>query len=150
MIIKGNAVGHPFPDPRNGLSMQGGIDMNGQKLNGIKNPEADDEATNKGYVESYVGSYVDSKKFVPPNVVLPADGWSAAAPYTQTVQVTGILATDRPYYGVVLSDDRETALAEKEAFAMVDDLDTGDGVVTFTCLDDKPEVALTIQMEVNR
>ena len=122
--------------------MQGAINMNGQKLNGIKTPEADDEAANKGYV--------DSKRFVPPNVVLSAAGWSAEAPYTQTVAVAGILETDRPHYGVVLSEDRETALAEKEAFAMVDDLDTGANVVTFTCLEDKPDVALTIQMEVNR
>lgn len=129
-------------NPQEGLSMQGGINMNGQMLNGIKTPGADDEAANKGYV--------DGKRFVPANVVLSAAGWSADAPYTQTVAVEGILKTDRPHYCVVLSEDRETALAEKEAFAMVDDLDTADGSITFTCLEDKPSVALTIQMEVNR
>lgn len=133
-------------NPEEGLSMKGGINMNGKTLNGVKNPTASDEAANKGYVETYVST----KRFIPENVVLSANGWSAEAPYTQTVAVAGILATDRPHYGAVLSDDLETALAEKEAFAMVDELDTADGSVTFTCLEEKPAVALNIQMEVNR
>lgn len=84
-------------------------------------------------------------------VNLPADSWQGdAAPYTQTVELAGILATDRPHFGVVLSDEMETALSEKEAFGMVDELDTADGSVTFTCLEDKPGVALSVQMEVNR
>lgn len=122
--------------------MTGELKMNGQPISGLNSPTTNDQAANKGYV--------DGKRFVPPNVVLTAAGWSAAAPYTQTVAVAGILATDRPHYGVVLSDDMETALAETEAFAMVDDLDTADGSITFTCLEDKPSVSLTIQMEVNR
>ena len=102
--------------------------------------EANQPAT-KGFVES---------KHFPANVTLLASGWSAEAPYTLTVEVAGILATDQPHYGVVYSEDVETALAQKEAFAMVDDLDTADGSVTFTCFEDRPEVDIPIQMEVNR
>lgn len=83
-------------------------------------------------------------------VVLPVNGWTDAAPYTQTVQVAGILETDQPHYGVIYSADTATALAEKEAFAMVDDLDTAAGSVTFTCFESVPAVNLTIQLEVNR
>lgn len=84
-------------------------------------------------------------------VVLPAAGWTgAAAPYTQALQVAGILETDRPHYGVIYSADPSTAVAEKAAFAMVDDLDTAEGSVTFTCLEEAPAVDLTIQLEVNR
>ena len=46
MIIKGNTVGHPLPDPRKGLSMAGGINMNGNKLTGLTAPEADTDAVN--------------------------------------------------------------------------------------------------------
>lgn len=145
MIIKGNSVGCPLPDPQKGIAMQGDINMNGNSLSGIKIPETADDAANKGYVESYV----DSKHFFR-DVTLTAAGWSKAAPFTQTVEVEGILTTDRPHYGVVLSDDMETALAEMDAFAMVNDLDTAAGSVTFTCLEEKPAVALNIQMEVNR
>lgn len=51
MIIKGNSVGYPLPDPRKGLEMQDGINMNGQKITGLNTPVADDEAANKGYVD---------------------------------------------------------------------------------------------------
>ena len=80
-------------------------------------------------------------------VAVPASGWSASAPYTQTIAVEGILATDTPHWGVVYSD---AALAEKEAFSVVDELDTAAGSVTFTCYEEKPGVDLTILMEVNR
>ena len=52
MIIKGNTVGHPLPDPRKGMAMQGAIDMNGQALTGLKTPEADTDAATKKYVDS--------------------------------------------------------------------------------------------------
>lgn len=128
--------------PSGGGDLTGELRMNGQPIRGLNAPTANDQAANKGYV--------DGKRFVPANVVLSAAGWSAEVPYTQTVAVAGILKTDQPHYGVVLSANLETALAETEAFAVVDDLDTADGSVTFTCLKDKPSVALTIQMEVNR
>jgi hypothetical protein len=41
-------------------------------------------------------------------------------------------------------------MAEKESYSYVDDLDTEDGFVTFTCFENKPTVTLNIQMEVNR
>ena len=142
MIIKGNTVGHPLPDPRKGMTMHGAINMNGQTLTGLNAPEADNDAATKKYAESYADSL--HKNFT---VTLTAAGWSEAAPYTQTIAVDGILETDRPHYGVVYS---ENATAQKEAFAMVDDLDTANGSLTFTCFEEKPEVDLTIQLEVNR
>lgn len=90
--------------------------------------------------------YVDNTHMTA-TVALLASGWSEAAPYTQTVAVEPILATDQPHYGVVYSENWE---AEKEAFALVDELDTADGSVTFTCFEDKPGADITIQMEVNR
>jgi hypothetical protein len=68
----------------------------------------------------------------------------------QTVSVDGILATDKPHWDVVLSSNTATAVDELEAFSVVDDLNTTTGSVAFTCLQEKPTVDLTIQMEVNR
>lgn len=84
-------------------------------------------------------------------VSLLAASWVGdTTPYTQTVAVDGILATDNPHYGIVYAADQETRLAQKEAFALVDDLETAEDTVTFTCFEDKPAVDLEIQMEVNR
>lgn len=116
--------------PRSGGDMTGPLT--------VQEPAQDANPATKAYVDH---------KHMGANVTLPAANWSEEAPYTQTVAVEGILATDRPHYGVVYSDNWE---AEKEAFALVDTLDTAEGSVTFTCFAEKPEADLTIQMEVNR
>jgi hypothetical protein len=106
------------------------------------------EVENQTYYASR--EYVDNSiaaTYMTAEVTLSAAGWQGNGPYTQTVAVDGILATDRPHYGVVYSANWE---AEKEAFALVDELDTSAGSVTFTCFENKPEVNIVIQMEVNR
>lgn len=77
-------------------------------------------------------------------------GWSAAAPYTQTVAVTGLLATDEPVTDIQLSANAETAKAQLAAYACVSRLDTAAGTLTATCYDNKPSVALLLSVKVNR
>ena len=95
-------------------------------------------------------AYTDSKRKVFTTTLTTNDWIGDAAPYTQTIGIDGILETDRPHYSPVYDAVQEVRLTQKEAFAMVDDLDTADGSVTFTCFEDKPEVNIPIQMEVNR
>ena len=131
--------------PKSGGTMTGAIDMGGKGLTNLPEPQADTDPATFGSLKRYV-----NEKYLSAQLTLTASGWSDAAPYTQTVSVVGILATDRPHYGVVYAAGLETALAQKEAFALVDDLDTAAGSVTFTCFEDKPGVDLIIQLEVNR
>ena len=99
-------------------------------------PTENAHAANKGYVDE------KRKLFV---TTLTANNWEGnAAPYTQRIGIEGILSTDRPHYGAVYDADNETRMAQKEAFALVDDLDTENGAVVFTCFEDKPSVNLTI------
>ena len=72
------------------------------------------------------------------------------APYTLTIDVPGILASDTPHITAVYSADIETVLAQQEAWANISDAETGDGTITFTCFENKPEMAIPIQIEVNR
>lgn len=131
--------------PKKGGTMTGDIDMGSNRIKNVATPTEDGHAVNKKYADSLADGL---HKFF--TVSLPVSGWSGAEPYTQTAAVPGILAEDHPHWDVVLSDDNDTAIAERDAFAVVDDLDTAANSVTFTCLEEKPAVDLTIQMEVNR
>ena len=101
----------------------------------VLEPVEPQEAASKGYVDA---------KHLHGTVELKAAAWSG---WAQTVAVEGILESDWPHYGIVYGADRE---AEKEAFALVDELETQDGKFIFRCFEDVPGVALTIQWEVNR
>ena len=130
--------------PKSGGTMTGAIDMGGNPVTGLGTPTGSGDAASK--------SYVDGKHFVV-KVNLPSSGWAGdAAPYTQTVSVPGILATDTPHFGNVSfsSDDTSGKIKRRNSFAMIDDLDTADGSVTFTCFEQKPSLSVTVQLEVNR
>ena len=128
--------------PKDGGTMTGSVAMGGNKVTDLGTPTDDGDATSKKYVDD------KTKLFT---VVLTVNDWEGdKAPYKQIIGIEGILGTDRPHYGPVYSEDTTTMLAEKEAFGYVDDLDTADGSVTFTCFEDKPETNVTVQMEVHR
>ena len=132
--------------PKSGGDMTGNIAMGGKKVTGLADPTEDGDAVRKKYVHDYV----DGKRKVFTATLTVNDWVGDAAPFTQTIGIEGILATDMPHYSAVYSESQDTRLAQKEAFALVDDLDTADGSVTFTCFEDKPDVNIPIQMEVNR
>lgn len=53
------------------------------------------------------------------NASLLLSNWSSTAPYTQTVSVQGILATDTPIVDVVLSSTTSTAISQNASWAFV-------------------------------
>lgn len=118
-----------------GGTMTGAINMGSKKITNLAAPTNNADAANK--------SYVDGKR-LSGTVTLTAAGWSSGA---QEVSVSNILATDMPHWGIVYGTNTE---AEKEAFALVDQLETAAGKFTFTCFGDVPSVDLTIQWEVDR
>ena len=168
MIIRGNTITVQKPSlALKGGTMGGTLDMNKNILKGIPTPTEKDHAVNKEYADfinkkaeeantAAANALKDAKEYsdekhLEQSAVLTAAGWTGdTAPYTQTVAVEGILATDEPHYAVVYSGELDNKLNQKEAFSLIDDLETADGSITFTCLEEKPEIDLTIQMEVNR
>ena len=130
--------------PDGSIAMTADFDMGDNRIKNVADPMEATDAVNK--------EYVDSKRLVF-EVTLSKSAWATTtgeAPFTQRATVAGILASDSPHYGVVYSDNVDTAKEERAAFSLVDDLDTEDGAVLFTCFDKRPEVTLTIQMEVHR
>lgn len=168
MIIFGNTITIQKPSlSLNGGTLSGPLNMNSNALTGIPAPTADDHAVNKAYADiikrkaeeaatSAVNALRDAKDYSDAkhkefSAILTAEGWSAAAAsYTQTAEIEGMLATDDPHYTVVYSGDVGQKMAQKEAFALIDDLETEDGKAVFTCFEEKPEIDLTIKMEANR
>ncbi len=83
-------------------------------------------------------------------VPLPASGWTGTGPYTQAVSVAGILADDRPIFGPVYSGTNDEKIEQSIMAGFVSSCETAAGSVTFTALLAKPEVDLTMQLEVIR
>lgn len=82
---------------------------------------------------------------------LPESGWVGdQPPFTQRIVTPGMTASDTPHVMCILSDDIETALTQLEAWGMVCSGKTELNTIVFTCLEDKPNVPLTIQIEVIR
>lgn len=92
----------------------------------------------------------DSSRFVT-TAVLAESGWEGEdAPFTQTINVSGITANDTPHVCLITDDNNELAIAQEEAYGLVRKGVTVGGGIIFTCRDEKPEIALTIQIEVIR
>lgn len=74
------------------------------------------------------------------DITLPAAGWSGAAPYEQTVQVPGVLATDEPELKLYTPKELSAAQVKinQKMTPLITDGVTGDGYVTFYCGIKKP------------
>lgn len=124
---------------KTGGQMTGDIYMTYNQIKYLNSPTDDYDAATKGYVDT-----------VATTATLTVAGWSASAPYTQSVIVAGLTDAKRamayPVYG---SDaDTDTNLALKEACGMVSFASRDGSTMTFTCLEDKPTVAIPITVEV--
>jgi hypothetical protein len=76
--------------------------------------------------------------------------WSGtSAPYTKTVTVSGILATDTPIIDIVMSGTYSTDEARIEAWGYIYRAVTANGSITFYATE-KPTVSLPIQIKVVR
>lgn len=101
--------------------------------------------------KAYVEEYVDSKHIYA-TTTLFASNWSFTAPYEQTVEVFGMLATDTPHVSPTYDTDQglDIALSQRDAWAMVSMAESIDDGIAFICFEDRPDVDIPIQVEVNR
>ena len=138
-LVDADTIGGLIVKINEKLSTTGG-EMTGNLT--VLTPTEDNHPATKGYVD---------KKHMKTTAIMRADGWEGdSAPYTQTISIVGIMETDKPHVFPVYDTDREIRKAQREAWAMVCDGESGNGTVTFICDDDKPATAIPIQIEVNR
>lgn len=84
------------------------------------------------------------------NSTLSTTWLGSTAPYTQTVSIADILASDTPHITPVFSTTNTTAKSQKEAWGLVSKAVTNNGNITFTCFEEKPTTAIDLQIEVIR
>lgn len=121
---------------------QKALPMTGGAMTGaleVLEPTQESNPATKGYVDA---------KHYSARVELSAAGWTGSGPYVKEITDAAILATDCPHYGVVYTAGNVEA--EKEAFALVDELEAVSGKLIFRCYGDKPGINMTVQLEVNR
>ena len=83
-------------------------------------------------------------------VVIPTNWSGSSPPFTQSVSVPEVVESDRPHVGPILSDDINTGLEEEAAFNCITKGVPQNGAIMFYCFEEKPDRAVTIQIEVNR
>ena len=126
--------------PKAGGTMAGDLDMGGMALKNLKAPSAAADGATKGYVDGKRKAFTATV----------GTGWTGSGPYTQTVAVSGILASDMPHVTPVYDADNTTAQAQREAWGCVSRGVAAAGGIQFTCFEDKPETAIPVQIEVMR
>lgn len=117
-----------------------------QKLDGIDEGANKYELGEKAVTAANIADEVKTKYF--PVYVL--NEWEGeTAPYTHTATVPGLLETDRPKVFFVPPDNFDTLEEDQEAFALLYDVESADGAVTFYAKD-KPVCEFSVMLEVSR
>lgn len=136
--------------PAPGGIIQQGTPVNAENMNHLEEgvAEVEERMTTQERNFEALQKELPKKRMV--REVTIGTGWKGNGPYTQDVEVAGILATDMPHVGPVYDENAETAAAQKEAWGYVDMGIAYNGKITFTCMEEKPETEIPIQIEVMR
>ena len=79
---------------------------------------------------------------------LTAAGWVGSGPYTQTITVAALTDGRRCMVYPAYGDDDDANLTMKEACGCVSYSKRDGQNVVFTCLEDKPAVDISVQLEL--
>ena len=106
-----------------------------------------DHLSSKAVTSTKIADDAVSQKFT---VTILATGWTGeAAPYTNVVTVTGLLATDTPLVDMIPSDTFETAETEIEAYASIYKMVAAENQLTAYATE-KPTVDINIHLKAVR
>lgn len=105
----------------------------------MNEPNNPSDAATKNYVDGKRATYTGTL----------GTGWTGSGPYTQTVSLSGILASDMPHVTPVLYVDSNIA-ERAENWQKISMAEAVAGGIKFTCFEEKPTMELKIQIEVMR
>lgn len=126
--------------PKSGGTMTGSISMGGQSIKDLQAPIAATDAVTKGYVDGKRLTFTATLSHT----------WTGDGPYSQSVALAGVLASDLAHITPVYSAVNADAIVQKDAWSCVSSAVTVAGGIKFVCFEDKPETAIPIQIEVMR
>lgn len=80
---------------------------------------------------------------------ISSTAWSSSAPYTQTVNVSGITSSDRPIIALYITGSPSAANVKNmgKSYGYIDRATTGNGTITFYCYNKKPTVNITVSIK---
>lgn len=94
-----------------------------------------------------INTTVSASKFF--TVTLSKSGWSSYAPYTQTVYVNGIKASDNPVVDINMSSATTVNSTDLiAAWGFVGRIATSNGSITAYCYEEKPTVDISVNLMV--
>lgn len=99
-----------------------------------------------GNLYNLIATKADKKKTY--NITIDTDWTGDEAPYTKTITLQGILATDIVNLYPIWSADLETRQTEKEEYSKISMITSSDNAIELTCDDDKPNINLNARVEV--
>lgn len=80
---------------------------------------------------------------------LVTDNWIGdTAPYTQTINITGITADNSPIIDLIVSDDIALGKEEMTQWSYITKATTGENSIAFSCYEKKPSIALNFKVKV--
>ena len=122
------------------------IDISVSNADTLDGFHADYFATAEGTARAIEATVGEISRVI--NVAFSKDGWSASAPYTQTVSVNDITENDSPIPMFVDDGNSEAeSKAKQKAYGFVTYFDSGNGTVTATCKYKKPETTFTVGLK---
>lgn len=94
-----------------------------------------------------INTTVSASKYY--SATFTSSGWSSSAPFTQTVSVSGIKASDNPIVDINMSSATSSNSSDLlEAWGLVGRVSTANGSVTAYCYDEKPTVNIPVNIMV--
>lgn len=82
------------------------------------------------------------------NITIPASGWAGSGPYTYSAKAFGLADRRRCMVYPAYGDDAAANLPMKEACGCVSYSKREGQIITFVCLEDKPAVDISVQLEL--
>lgn len=82
------------------------------------------------------------------NIEIDTNWTGEEAPYTKTITVQGILATDIANIYPIWSTELEARRTEKEEYSKISMITSSENAITLMCDDDKPDIILNARIEV--